>query len=353
MQHIYNFEQMVLSNKGVVPITSLLYGDYVFDASTGDHIPVFGIKKLPLKELVKITYSDGRFMYNHYDQYIATHYTVGSSDNSDMYMARIEAFIKHPELIANGLTNINQYPVNLNSDDIYIEPVDPYYIAPFIVFGDLSDPYMNLPSFMSADINHWLDKNPKMRVTSYRSDKIHFGDNLCQLMDWNHGGMNIVNKLDFSVEGYLMKILYSGINYITRFIRAICDINVDRITMHDHDIVNIKLYITNPAIPIIAALIRDMITMLGVTCSVETMIWRKKRIYCIRILGGDMTKLFYDEDILAEILRFKHREPNSVSITNVEVIPEHEEFYQIIVDDKYHHRCYLSPNMLPVVINTN
>lgn len=351
MQTIKTFQQMVMSSKGITPITSLRPGDYVFDAITGAHIPILDVRVLPNEEPIQVTYSDGRGEVYHPDQYIVTHYGVGSISYHEMCMCKIEAFMNYPEIVSNHLTKITQNGINIRSKDVIIDNTDIYLIAPFIVFGDLSDPYMNLPSYMTNDLSYWLKIRPNMVPdTHVRSDKVYFLDNMLSQLRWEKSKFGIFDELDFSIEKYLTRIRLSKLGNVCRFIRAICDINIDRVTLRNNHVINIKLY----DIPEhIAEILRDMIIMAGVTCKLEYMIYRNKRIRCIRILGGDVTALVTDEDIIADILKYVPREENSVSIDDVKIIHEDIKMYQLIVPEEYYHKCYLSPNIIPMVFSAN
>lgn len=112
----YGFQSMIQTQHGIIPINYIEIGDKVYSYESGKELEVLGVSHRD-EDIYEIEYNDGRISYN-------TGRELKYLDKLVLY----QRYIDYGKKITNPL-----YP-------------DPYITGALLIYGDVNDPYLNLPS---------------------------------------------------------------------------------------------------------------------------------------------------------------------------------------------------------------
>jgi hypothetical protein len=121
----------VLTQKGIVPVNKLLYGDKVYEYGTNRMLEVKSLIETQCDKSIKIIYSDGRI-----EMYFCNEDTLIRSN-----IKKACELSKADENIPIPLCGIEFNPGKVK------EPLypDPYTAAALLIYGDFSEEYLNYP----------------------------------------------------------------------------------------------------------------------------------------------------------------------------------------------------------------
>jgi hypothetical protein len=215
----------VLTDKGVVPIDTLVPGEFVYEYHTGNLLEIKDIVDLDVDDVYEVEYSDHRKSYYQSKDYIY----LGNS------VSRIGDFFKNKfsMKLENINSNFTQFPLEYEKNRIRKQLVpDPYIAGALLIYGDLNLEFINLPSNMNIPTSLLYKYNLDYgnTVDGNKNTFICLGDPYKREITWNKFFplSNFYAKTHNNNDPIIPnEYLLGNINDREQFIRGIFDIGCD------------------------------------------------------------------------------------------------------------------------------
>lgn len=207
----------VLTHSGIVELSYIVPGDYVYEYKTGNFLKVLNVTKPTKCIIYQITYNDKRIDFIGNNDFIFTGKNI-------IDVTSVNRNTTFSEIIQN--------PINFNKVVIPNIDPDPYLAGAFLIYGDYNDKYINLPYDMNGINDVFLNKHSVTSILSEsNNNKIYFkytGDHENKKITWNrffntYSNININKR---NKKSPIVPSIYSrgSIKDRIQFIRGVFDV---------------------------------------------------------------------------------------------------------------------------------
>lgn len=355
------FATYVVTDKGIRSVKDVLPGDYVYNSFTGKPMEVEHVVELQPGDVYRVAYSDGRISGYHENQRVV-YETCIDGDNWQISYT-IPKYISQDKNIPKS--TIDRFRLELKSSHISPSPLaDPYVAGPFLAYGDLDDPYINLPKVLAnnvADARRMIEylqcKYNMIDNVIVTTDKMYFTTADMKCIPWEmllgDIGRERLTTLADSRVSMISDYLYASTNDKLQLIRGIFDLGFSKSLSTNY----VAIRGTNFSR---MGEVRNILSSLGVVSTV--MFDRQSFIssgagVTLYVLNGNIPELFYNRDEVANFVNESSdpnfNNPREISVgsaTNIswkKGIQIKYNAYDIVLKGADRHKCYLSGNMLP------
>lgn len=201
------FPVIVQTQRGNIPIDNLNVGDVVYSYESGRELEILGFTNYD-ENIYKVEYNDGRFSYN-----------TGRELDRMKNMSISQNYIDYnKKKIVNPL-----YP-------------DPYIAGALLIYGDQTDPYLNLTTD-NSNINNFFSNKYQLNYADEVSDngKSYFrynGDSVDKKITWEEFFSNYVllGRQENTKDSSIVPLEYhrSSISDRLKFLRGVFDMGYDK-----------------------------------------------------------------------------------------------------------------------------
>lgn len=275
--------QSVLTNRGIIPAKSVLPGDFLYEYGTSKPLQIKYIDLEHDEKMFDVRYTDGR--------------VEKVSENEKIYFN--DKLYPPIELTGGTLNNIipiKRFPTDYGKLYENLDP-DPYVAGALLIYGDLDDPYINLPKdrtevdetlMYKYHLSYALEADSKKKYYTF------IGSN--EKIKWS----NFFKGYRFFAVSHLMddpvipsEYEYSAISDRMQFLRGVFDIGYspsvtpDTVSMVHTDIAK-------------AQVVQRILWSIGVMSYLHT----SNGIYQLDIIGPeeDYAKFFYNIDFRSRMI---------------------------------------------------